>query len=61
MDTIKKKLTVEEINDIISKLTFNDACTDSSGELILYLGVFEQRDSSFSDKPDPNYDDCDNE
>ena len=34
-----------------------DIQTDNEGQLVIYTGVYEQADTSLSEKPDPNFSD----
>ncbi len=52
----------ELVRQVIEALTNGDANiqTDRQGQLVIYTGVFEQRDTSLSDEPDPHFN-CEHE
>jgi hypothetical protein len=52
METIKKG----DINEQLSHCELADCDRDNQGQVVFYSGIFEWKDGSFHDEPDPTID-----
>ena len=51
METINKS----EVNEQLSHCEYNDCKLSYRGELVFHSSIFEWKDGSFHDEPDPSY------